>query len=61
LLDSLIGKSAASFMVGLVGTIDLASVMSGGQTPETEDCLFLDIIVPGGALRGNVKLPVANW
>lgn len=26
-----------------------------------EDCLFLDVYVPGKALKGNVKLPIVNW
>lgn len=34
---------------------DLASVFLGLGTGE--DCLFLDVLVPGKVLRGNVKVP----
>jgi carboxylesterase type B len=38
---------------------DLGKAMGGG--PTSEDCLFLDIYVPGKALNGKVKVPVINW
>jgi carboxylesterase type B len=32
-----------------------------GGFPFSEDCLFLDMIVPGKALRKESKLPVVNF
>ncbi|KAF2667279.1 alpha/beta-hydrolase [Microthyrium microscopicum] len=29
--------------------------------PENEDCLFLDVVIPGKALKRKAKLPVVNW
>src|ERR1700709_2017179 len=34
-------------------------MMGGG--PSNEDCLFLDVYVPGEAMRRKVVLPVVNW
>jgi carboxylesterase type B len=55
------GRKVAPYVTGMLQTTDLGKMMSGGLTSETEDCLFLDVVVPGEALRGRVKLPVANW
>jgi carboxylesterase type B len=39
--------------------VDLGQAQGGDR--EQEDCLFLDVVVPGKALRGTEKLPVLNW
>jgi carboxylesterase type B len=39
--------------------MDAGKAMGGSQ--EQEDCLFLDVVVPGKAFRGEAKLPVLNW
>jgi carboxylesterase type B len=44
---------------GLANGVDLGKLMGGG--PSSEDCLFLDLYVPGKALKGQVKLPIINW
>ena len=40
---------------------DLGRLLGGG--PQSEDCLFLDVYVPGKALNGSshAKMPVVNW
>lgn len=38
---------------------DLGKWMGGG--PTNEDCLFLDVYVPGEALRKKASFPVVNW
>jgi carboxylesterase type B len=38
---------------------DLGQAMGGG--PTSEDCLFLDVVVPGKAWRGEQKIPIINW
>jgi carboxylesterase type B len=49
-----------AFNIGsLMGNDDLGKSMGGG--PTSEDCLFLDIVVPGKAYRGEAKVPVINW
>jgi carboxylesterase type B len=40
-------------------TVDIAKWMGGG--PSSEDCLFLDVYVPGEAMRKKAVLPVVNW
>src|ERR1700712_201525 len=55
--SSLSGLSGA--ISGLASSTDLGKAMGGG--PTSEDCLFLDVYVPGKALKGQVKLPVINW
>lgn len=42
-----------------MGSLDLGKLMGGG--PTSEDCLFLDVYVPGKALKGDVKLPIINY
>lgn len=43
-------------------TNELASEFFEALEPASEDCLFLDINVPGKALRGEAKnLPVLSW
>lgn len=60
LLGTMTGSDAVSGMIqGLLGNVDMGKMMGGGVS--SEDCLFLDVIVPGKALRGEVKLPVLNW
>jgi acetyl esterase/lipase len=38
-----------------------SSPYAAGIVPGSEDCLFLDVVVPGKALRRQQKLPVVNW
>jgi hypothetical protein len=46
---------------GMLGDLDVSSLMNK-MTGASEDCLFLDVYVPGKALRpGAAKLPVVNW
>jgi carboxylesterase type B len=59
LLGSSLGSAAFSAFEAVKDATDLGKSMGGG--PTSEDCLFLDIYVPGKALKGNVKLPVINW
>jgi hypothetical protein len=49
----------SSLINWLAGTFDLGKLQGGAESGE--DCLFLDIYVPGKALKGQVKLPVINW
>jgi hypothetical protein len=49
------------YLFGNVGSIVNVGEIASGANELSEDCLFLDIIVPGKALRGEVKLPVVNW
>jgi hypothetical protein len=44
---------------GLLGGLDLSPIM--GSPASQEDCLFLDLVVPGKAIKGQVNLPVINW
>ena len=37
------------------------SAMLNKMSGASEDCLFLDVYVPGKALKGDAKLPVVNW
>jgi carboxylesterase type B len=39
--------------------LDLGALLAGGKA--SEDCLFLDIVVPGKAFRKEAKVPVVNW
>jgi hypothetical protein len=56
-----IGGGALSGLLGTLGSfIDIGAAASGAK--ETgEDCLFLDVLVPSKALKGEVKLPIVNW
>ncbi|KAF2399881.1 alpha/beta-hydrolase [Trichodelitschia bisporula] len=54
-LGSLLGSLSGS----LLQSMDLGKLMGGAAS--SEDCLFLDVYVPGKALKGQVKLPVVNW
>jgi hypothetical protein len=63
-LMSSLGKAVTSLispstLSSLVASQDLGKLMGG--SPSSEDCLFLDVVVPGKALRGEIKLPVVNW
>jgi carboxylesterase type B len=40
--------------------IDIGTLASGAKET-AEDCLFLDVLVPSKALKGQVKLPIVNW
>lgn len=51
--------SPATLASLVTNTQDLGKLMGGSAS--SEDCLFLDVVVPGKALRGEVKLPVVNW
>jgi carboxylesterase type B len=51
--------SLSSLLGWLSGTFDLGKLQGGAESGE--DCLFLDLYVPGKALKGNVKLPIINW
>jgi len=53
------GSALSGVLDGLVGAIDLGKIMGGD--PSREDCLFLDVYVPGKALKGDKRLPVINW
>jgi hypothetical protein len=47
-------------MLGWLSTsFDLGRLQGGAESGE--DCLFLDLYVPGKALKGHVKLPIINW
>jgi hypothetical protein len=43
----------------LVTSIDIGSLEGG--SPDSEDCLFLDLVVPGSAIRKEQTLPVVNY
>ncbi|KAF2405611.1 alpha/beta-hydrolase [Trichodelitschia bisporula] len=47
------------FVMGQVAKTDLGKAMGGAAS--SEDCLFLDVVVPGKVLRGKEKVPVVNW
>jgi hypothetical protein len=49
----------ATQIAGQVANQDLGKLMGGASS--SEDCLFLDVFVPGSALKGQKKLPVVNW
>ncbi|KAF2421100.1 alpha/beta-hydrolase [Tothia fuscella] len=49
----------SSFLGWLSPTLDLGLLQGGSSSGE--DCLFLDLYVPGKALNGSVKLPIINW
>jgi hypothetical protein len=51
--------SLASAIASQVAGQDLGKLMGGASS--SEDCLFLDLFVPGKALKGEKKLPVINW
>ncbi|QDS70471.1 hypothetical protein FKW77_009992 [Venturia effusa] len=51
--------SLAEQLAALAEKQDLGKLMGGA--PSSEDCLFLDVYVPGKALKGGKKLPVVNW
>jgi acetyl esterase/lipase len=61
LLGSLLQSypSIADQVASQVAKQDLGVLMGGA--PSSEDCLFLDVYVPGKALKGGKKLPVINW
>jgi Carboxylesterase family len=58
-VDEVLPASLRGLLSNLMSGIDLASIIP--SDPTSEDCLFLDIVVPGKALRKEVKLPVINW
>jgi len=43
----------------IVTNIDIGSIEGG--SPDSEDCLFLDLVVPGSAIRKEKILPVVNY
>ncbi|KAE9964974.1 hypothetical protein BLS_007936 [Venturia inaequalis] len=49
----------ADKFVSQIAKQDLGKLMGGATS--SEDCLFLDVYVPGKALKGGKKLPVVNW
>jgi hypothetical protein len=51
--------SLAASIASQVAGQDLGKLMGGASS--SEDCLFLDLFVPGKALKGGKKLPVVNW
>jgi hypothetical protein len=51
--------SLAASIASQVASQDLGKLMGGASS--SEDCLFLDLFVPGKALKGEKKLPVVNW
>lgn len=51
--------SLADKFVAQIAKQDLGKLMGGAAS--SEDCLFLDLYVPGKALKGGKKLPVVNW
>jgi carboxylesterase type B len=61
LIAGALGNKNAAAAAAVLKQMDIGKMMSGGQYSASEDCLFLDVIVPGRALRGEAKLPVANW
>jgi carboxylesterase type B len=54
------GGALGSFISGLTSLIDIGTAASGAKET-AEDCLFLDVLVPSKALKGQVKLPIVNW
>jgi carboxylesterase type B len=58
-MSGMMGENLANIMTGFLAGVDLGKAQGGSQ--EQEDCLFLDVVVPGKALRGEAKLPVLNW
>jgi carboxylesterase type B len=59
LVSGALGSGLGSLASSAVNNLDLGKLMGGG--PTSEDCLFLDLFVPGKALKGEVKLPIINW
>jgi carboxylesterase type B len=55
----MMGENLANIAAGFLAGVDLGKITGGSQ--EQEDCLFLDVVVPGKALRREVKVPVLNW
>jgi carboxylesterase type B len=49
----------SSILGWLTSTFDLGTLQGGAESGE--DCLFLDLYVPGKALKGQAKLPIINW
>jgi Carboxylesterase family len=47
-------------IVGKTGEEDVSVLVISAQTNAMQ-CLFLDVTVPGKALKEKSKLPVANW
>lgn len=59
-----LGSYGNSTLGGAVSpaVLNIAISAFGNTTPQTEDCLFLDIYVPGKAIaQPNARLPVVNW
>jgi len=59
MLNGILGGAGTKMVSSLIGGVDLGKIMGGSE--EKEDCLFLDVVVPGKAIRGEAKLPVLNW
>lgn len=59
LINGALGSGLGSLAGGIIGSLDIGKIMGGGTS--SEDCLFLDLYVPGKALKGDVKLPIINW
>lgn len=56
LIDGSYGPSCVQTGIGSPDNIE------GISGPESEDCLYLDVYVPGDAFRSNnTKLPVIHW
>jgi len=58
-MQSSMGSAGGSLMSSLLSAVDIGKLMGGG--PSSEDCLFLDLYVPGRALKEKLRLPVINW
>jgi carboxylesterase type B len=58
----MIGGVAPTGLLESLGSsgIDIGTRASGAKET-AEDCLFLDVLVPSKALKGEVKLPIINW
>jgi acetyl esterase/lipase len=55
------GAKGKGGLGGMLGGADVSALMNK-MTGSSEDCLFLDVYVPGKALKANAaKLPVVNW
>jgi carboxylesterase type B len=54
------GAVGGKGLQGLLGGMDMSGMMNMASGA-SEDCLFLDVYVPGKALKGGSKLPVVNW
>lgn len=56
------GKSGNQCLQALPGVLRIGTPFIEALEPKSEDCLFLDVLVPGKLIRGEVsKLPVLNW